>query len=62
MNGKFKWDMFITSFIPLWISIMVADIWSIVDFGTKKWAYEKVGSTICTKYIKRIWLVFWLLC
>ena len=26
MWKKFKWDMFVTSFIPLWLSIIVIDI------------------------------------
>lgn len=39
MDKKFKWNMFMTSFIPLWISIMVSDIWSIVESGIKSWKY-----------------------
>ena len=30
MWSKFKWDMFVTSFIPLWLSIIIFDIWDIV--------------------------------
>ena len=30
MWKKFKWDMFVTSFIPLWVSIIIIDIWNIV--------------------------------
>ena len=30
---KFKWDMFVTSFIPLWISIIIFDIWDLVDYA-----------------------------
>lgn len=30
MNNKFKWDMFVTSFLPLWISIIITSLWSIV--------------------------------
>lgn len=41
MDKRFKWNMFITSFIPLWLSIVVADIWSIVENGIKHWSYEK---------------------
>ena len=29
MWTKFKWDMFITSFIPLWLSILIFDIWDL---------------------------------
>lgn len=27
---KFKWDMFVTSFIPLWTSIIIFDIWDMI--------------------------------
>ena len=37
MDKRFKWNMFITSFIPLWLSIIVADIWSIIENGTQIW-------------------------
>lgn len=40
MDNKFKWNMFITSFIPLWCSIIVADIWSIVDNVIGNWMRE----------------------
>ena len=41
MDKKFKWNMFITSFIPLWLSIIVADIWSIIENGIQIWPCEK---------------------
>ena len=28
-------------FIPLWLSIIVADIWNIVDIVSNKWSYSK---------------------
>lgn len=28
MWKKFRWDMFITSFLPLWVSIIIIDIWN----------------------------------
>lgn len=34
---KFKWDMFVTSFIPLWLSIVVLDAWDIVSLALEKW-------------------------
>ena len=40
MDKKFKWNMFITSFIPLWLTIIVADIWSIVESGIENWLLE----------------------
>lgn len=30
MDKKFKWNMFVTSFMPLWISIIIADMWALV--------------------------------
>ena len=30
MGKRFRWDMFFTSFLPLWVSIVVSDIWSII--------------------------------
>lgn len=44
MWRKFKWDMFVTSFIPLWISIVVIDIWNFVLIVSNKWD-EKVIFT-----------------
>lgn len=38
MWKKFKWDMFVTSFIPLWISIIIFDIWDIVAASIKNWS------------------------
>lgn len=37
MWKKFKWDMFVTSFIPLWISIVIVDVWTIVCFILENW-------------------------
>lgn len=35
MGKLFKWNMFFTSFLPLWISIIVSDVWSAVDKAIK---------------------------
>ena len=50
MWGKFKWDMFVTSFIPLWLSIVVIGIWNDVFLMFPKeisrsflWKHEKNG-------------------
>ena len=37
---KFKWHMFITSFIPLWVAIVFIDIWDIVAGFIKNWARD----------------------
>lgn len=39
MDTRFKWNMFITSFIPLWISIVIADIWDIGEYIAIRWHY-----------------------
>ena len=35
MGQRFKWHMFFTSFLPLWLSIVICDIWSLVEDGRK---------------------------
>ena len=40
MDKSFKWNMFITSFIPLWLSIIVADVWSIIESGIENWSTD----------------------
>lgn len=37
MWSKFKWDMLITSFLPLWLSIIVSDLWECVVLLTTHW-------------------------
>ena len=43
MDKKFRWNMFITSFIPLWISIMISDVWNIVESTIKNWINSEPG-------------------
>ena len=31
MGNRFKWNMFFTSFLPLWCSIILSDLWVIVN-------------------------------
>lgn len=38
---KFKWDMFVTSFIPLWISIIIFDLWDLVDEAVASYSKEE---------------------
>lgn len=33
MSGFFKWNMLFTSFLPIWVSIIVSDIWAVVSAG-----------------------------
>lgn len=40
MDKRFKLNMFITSFIPLWLTIMIADIWSVIESGSENWLIE----------------------
>lgn len=47
MWKKFKWDMFVTSFIPLWLSIIVIDVWTIVLFILANWnRKEKLSDNL----------------
>lgn len=40
MWNKFKWHMFVTSFIPLWVTIVFIDIWEMFFRGGKIWKTE----------------------
>lgn len=35
MSRVFKWNMFFTSFLPLWASIIVSDMWTVISEGYK---------------------------
>ena len=37
MDIKVKWNMFITSFIPLWITIVLSDLWDIMGYILVRW-------------------------
>lgn len=41
MDKRFKWNMFITSFIPLWLSIIVMDAWNVIEYGISNWSYKQ---------------------
>lgn len=58
MDKRFKWNMFITSFIPLWLSIIVADIWSIVENGIENWSDENDIFYNLTKLCRENWVSF----
>lgn len=70
MWRKFKWDMFVTSFIPLWISIVVIDIWNVVLVVLEKWNSEKkfadnltaIFDYGCVRLISIIVIVVMVLC
>ncbi len=42
MNNGFKWNMLITSYLPLWISIILIDLWTIIKNAKTKWNEEIV--------------------
>ena len=46
MWKKFKWDMFVTSFIPLWLSIIVIDVWDIVLFIIENWDSRRIVDNL----------------
>ncbi len=49
MWSKFKWDMFVTSFIPLWVSIIIFDVWDIVYNAITEFPKDGklVGRLLC---------------
>lgn len=59
MWRTFKWDMFVTSFIPLWISIIVIDVWNIISITLKNWkqANEVIVDILDCLYICKIQLI-----
>lgn len=50
MTQFFKWNMFFTSFLPLWISIVVTDLWTIGNkiVENSKEAFENSRIEIIT--------------
>lgn len=56
MDKKFKWNMFITSFIPLWLTIIVADIWSVIESGIENWLLEDNIFCNIVKICKMNWV------
>ena len=67
MSKTFKWNMFFTSFLPLWISIIVFDIWNIACFVLKyraidpKW-YENTLFILRNVAIESITICILLIC
>lgn len=39
MDTKFKWNMLITSFIPLWTAIVFSDLWDIGVYIIVRWSH-----------------------
>ena len=37
MSNTFKWHMLITSFIPLWFSILIIDLWHLIEHSKLLW-------------------------
>ncbi|WP_415929688.1 hypothetical protein [Zhenpiania hominis] len=59
MWKKFKWDMFVTSFIPLWLSIIVIDVWTIVLFIIENWngqgkPSDNLMNVLCRNHIQLV--------
>ena len=46
MDIRFKCSMFITSFIPLWISIIVSDSWVLLSGAVKLLKYDSILLSI----------------
>ena len=56
MDKKFRWNMFITSFTPLWIVIIVSDIWSIFENGIKTWKQDDTIRLNIVNICKENWV------
>lgn len=56
MDKKFKWNMFITSFIPLWLAIIVADTWSAIESGIESWLFKDSVIKNIVKMFKMNWV------
>lgn len=59
MWQKFKWDMFVTSFIPLWLSIVVLDVWDTISLAIEKWETNNelvvnIKNVICSSCVQVI--------
>ena len=46
MGQRFKWHMFFTSFLPLWISIIMCDIWSLAEDSYMTFVSLKEASAV----------------
>lgn len=58
MWQKFKWDMFVTSFIPLWMSIVIIDVWNVISIASKNWSNQKLFDNIRSiLYVGKIELI-----
>ena len=57
MSRTFKWHMLITSFIPLWVSILIVNIWHIVNEGMVLWdtKYKFFSNVYCL--LKKDWII-----
>lgn len=42
MDNRFKWNMFMTSFLPLWITIVVSNIWNIISYVINNWSTDGI--------------------
>lgn len=67
MSKTFKWNMFFTSFLPLWFSIIIFDVWDIVCYSLKyvpsyaQW-HENILNFISGVLIQVITIFFLLIC
>lgn len=62
MDIKFKWHMFVTSFLPLWLSIIIIDIWDAFEYGLEKWNADSDVVTNLANIVTAKWLNFALVC
>lgn len=54
MSKIFKWNMFFTSFLPLWFSIIISDVWDIICYSQKYVANNPQWQTNLLDFISGV--------
>lgn len=62
MDIKFKWHMFVTSFLPLWLSIIIMDIWDLICFGLKSSNVDSEVDAVMIAVFSEKWINIVLVC
>lgn len=62
MNKSFKWHMLITSFLPLWFSILIIDSWNLICYGKDIWNNDvNYFSNIFNIFVNNITIIIFML-
>ena len=59
MDNRFRWNMFVTSFLPLWVSIMIVNLWEIITNICEDWnIQESLWKNSCSIVKNNIFILF----